>query len=166
MDGGLWRCTGQWSRPSPRKKMQKGKMVVCITLSSVFVAQLCLTLDCIDSSPPGSPVHRILQARILEWVVIPFSRWLHDREIESRSPALEADSLPIESPGKPEYYTLYLLSGWTSVTTHLREVQRADFHWLTDHILPLPAEIVLRTSKAMNEEKICLCSMTQPISHL
>ena len=25
-------------------------------------------------SPPGSPVHRILQARILEWVAIPFSR--------------------------------------------------------------------------------------------
>ena len=26
------------------------------------------------SSPPGSSVHGILQARILEWVVIPFSR--------------------------------------------------------------------------------------------
>ena len=37
--------------------------------------QLCLTLcDPIDGSPPGSSVHRILQARILEWVVIPFSR--------------------------------------------------------------------------------------------
>ena len=28
----------------------------------------------VDSSPPGSSVHRILQARILEWVAIPFSR--------------------------------------------------------------------------------------------
>ena len=27
-----------------------------------------------DSSPPGSSVHGILQARILEWVVIPYSR--------------------------------------------------------------------------------------------
>ena len=27
-----------------------------------------------DSSPPGSSVHRILQARILEWIAIPFSR--------------------------------------------------------------------------------------------
>jgi len=27
-----------------------------------------------DSSPPGSPVHRILQARILEWVAISFSK--------------------------------------------------------------------------------------------
>ena len=28
----------------------------------------------IDCSPPGSPVHRILQAKILEWVAISFSR--------------------------------------------------------------------------------------------
>ena len=28
-----------------------------------------------DCSPPGSSVHEILQARILEWVAMPFSRW-------------------------------------------------------------------------------------------
>ena len=27
-----------------------------------------------DCNPPGSPVHGILQARILEWVAVPFSR--------------------------------------------------------------------------------------------
>ena len=32
---------------------------------------LCHPMDC---SPPGSSVHGILQARILEWVVISFSR--------------------------------------------------------------------------------------------
>ena len=36
--------------------------------------QLCLTLcNPIDGSPPGSFVHGILQARILEWVAISFS---------------------------------------------------------------------------------------------
>ena len=36
--------------------------------------QLCLTLcDPIDSSPPGSAIPGILQARTLEWVVISFS---------------------------------------------------------------------------------------------
>ena len=41
----------------------------------VFVAQWCLTLcDPMDCSPPGSFVHGILQARILEWVAISFSR--------------------------------------------------------------------------------------------
>ena len=41
----------------------------------VLVAQWCPTLcDPMDCSPPGSSVHGILQARILEWVVISFSR--------------------------------------------------------------------------------------------
>ena len=40
----------------------------------VVVTQPCLTLcDPMDWSPPGSSVHGIFQARILEWVAIPFS---------------------------------------------------------------------------------------------
>ena len=39
------------------------------------VAQSCPTLrDPVDYSPPGSTVHGILQAGILEWVAISFSR--------------------------------------------------------------------------------------------
>ena len=39
------------------------------------VTKSCPTLcDPMDCSPPGSTVHGILQARILEWVAIPFSR--------------------------------------------------------------------------------------------
>ena len=45
-------------------------MCVC-----VLVAQLCPTLcDPMDCSSPGFSVHGILQAKILEWVAIPFSR--------------------------------------------------------------------------------------------
>ena len=41
----------------------------------VLVAQLCPALcDPVESSPPGSSVHGVLQARVLEWVAIPFSR--------------------------------------------------------------------------------------------
>ena len=64
----------------------------------VLVAQSCPTLcDPMDCSPPGSSVLGIFQARILEWVAIPLSRgssW-------PRSPALQADSLLFELPGKP-----------------------------------------------------------------
>ena len=43
-------------------------------LATVF-RSLCSTLcDPMDCSPPGSSAHGILQARILEWVAIPFSR--------------------------------------------------------------------------------------------
>ena len=49
----------------------------------MLVVQVSLTLcDCMDCSLLGSPVHGILQARILEWVFIPFSRgssWPRDR---------------------------------------------------------------------------------------
>ena len=39
------------------------------------VAQSCLTLsDPMDYSLPGSSTHGIFQARVLEWVVIAFSR--------------------------------------------------------------------------------------------
>ena len=37
-------------------------------------AQLCLSVTPMDCSPPGSSVHGIHLARILEWVAIPFSR--------------------------------------------------------------------------------------------
>ena len=54
-------------------------------LLKVKVAQSCPTLcDPIDCSPQGSSVHGILQARILEWVAVPFSKgssqprdWIH-----------------------------------------------------------------------------------------
>ena len=40
------------------------------------VTQSCPTLcNPMDCSPPGSPFHGVLQARILEWVAISFSRW-------------------------------------------------------------------------------------------
>ena len=46
-----------------------------VPLFCVLVAQSCLTLcDPMDCSPPGSSVPGILQARILEWVAISFSR--------------------------------------------------------------------------------------------
>ena len=45
------------------------------------VAQSCPTLcDPVDCSPPGSSVHGILQARILEWVAISFSRGIFPTE--------------------------------------------------------------------------------------
>ena len=41
----------------------------------VLVTQSCPTLcDLTDCTPPGFSVHGILQARVLEWIAIPFSR--------------------------------------------------------------------------------------------
>ena len=64
----------------------------------VKVAQSCPTLcDLMDCT-----VHGFLQARILEWVAVPFSGDLPNPGTEPRSPTLQVDSLPAESHGKPE----------------------------------------------------------------
>ena len=62
-------------------------------------------------NPPGSSVHGILQARILEWVAISFSRELLPvqeslpnpgiKPVSPVSPALQADSLPLSHQGSP-----------------------------------------------------------------
>ena len=79
-------------------------MCTCVVVVIVSVAQLCSALcDPMDCSPPGSSVHGILQARILEWVAFPSPGDLPDPGIKPRSPALQAESLPSEPPGKPIY---------------------------------------------------------------
>ena len=40
--------------------------------------------------------------KVSQWLAIPFSRDLPNPGIKPRSPALQADSLPAEPPGKPK----------------------------------------------------------------
>ena len=66
--------------------------------------QLCPTLcDPIDSSPPGSPVPGILQARTLEWVAISFSnawKWKVKSESEvTQSCPTPSDPMDCSPPG-------------------------------------------------------------------
>ena len=68
----------------------------------VLVSWSWLTLcDPMDYRPPGSSVHGILHARILEWVAIPFSRRSSQPRDQTQSSGMQADSLPSEPPGKP-----------------------------------------------------------------
>ena len=60
-----------------------------------------------DHSSPGSSVHGILQARILEWAPFPSPVDLSDPGIEPGSPALQADILTSEPPGKPHINNIY-----------------------------------------------------------
>ena len=84
----FWR-KGQTDPPTPsilyphypinKKQIQRYQYLNRRTLNSgkvkVLVAQSCATLDNrMDCSLPGSSVHGMLQARILQWVAIPFSR--------------------------------------------------------------------------------------------
>ena len=66
------------------------------------MTQSCPTLR----DPMSHTVHGILQARILEWVAVLFSRGSsqpRDRTQQGiEPPALQEDSLPAEPPGKPK----------------------------------------------------------------
>ena len=66
------------------------KAISCTHVCSVHF-QSCLTLcDPMDCSLPGSSVHRVIPARILEWVAV-FSFWdLPDPGIEPASPVAPA----------------------------------------------------------------------------
>ena len=74
-----------------------------IEILCVFeVAQLCPALcNPMDYSQQGSSAHGILQARILEWVGIPFSRG-SSQPRSPVSPALAGGFFAIETPGKPK----------------------------------------------------------------
>ena len=89
--------TTQQSYKLIRNSIELAKNFVRVFTQSnvkVKVAQSCPTLwDRIDYSTPGSPTHGTLQARILEWVAMPFSRDIPNPGIEPRSSTLQADSL-------------------------------------------------------------------------
>ena len=73
-------------------------MAMCHLL---LVAQSYLALcKPMDSNPPGSSVHRILQVRILKWVAIPFSRGSSRAKDQTCVSCTAADSLQSEPPGK------------------------------------------------------------------
>ena len=96
----------------------------------VLVAQSCPTLfDPMDCSLPGSSVHWILQAGILEWVAISFSR------MEPMSPALQTCSLPLAVPGLHSIniieicYSSFFFFFWDEweITIHLTHYIKALF---------------------------------------
>ena len=61
--------------------------------------------DTVNSSPPGSSLHGIFQAKILEWVAISSSRRSPDPGIEPASlmsPEFVGGSLPLSHLGRPK----------------------------------------------------------------
>ena len=101
------------SEPPGKLKQHNGacnKCPVCVCVCTPMhvharsVAQSCLTLC---NPMECSPIHGIFQARILEWVAIPFSRRIF--LTQGLNPALQAVFFTTEPPGKPLISVLLLL---------------------------------------------------------
>ena len=90
-----------WYRLPKENTLSYINIVLCVHAK---LLQLCLTLrDTMNYSLPGSSVHGISQARILEWVVISFSRGSsqpRDRTSASCSSCIAGRFFTTEPPGK------------------------------------------------------------------
>ena len=76
------------------------------------VAQSCPTLsDPTDCSPPGSSVHGILQARVLDWGAIAFSMMNLDRVLKSRDNTLPTKVHIVKAMVFP--VVMYRCDSWT-----------------------------------------------------
>ena len=84
MSDSVWPHTRQpirlcrpWDSPGKNTGVGCHFLLQCMKVKSESeVAQSCPTLrDPMDCSPPGSSVHGIFQARVLEWGAIVFSEW-------------------------------------------------------------------------------------------
>ena len=70
------RLPGPWDSPGKNTGVGCHFLLQCMKVKSESeVAQSCPTLsDPMDCSPPGSSIHGIFQARVLEWVAIALYR--------------------------------------------------------------------------------------------
>ena len=76
-----------------------------------------------DCNYPGSFVHGTLQAWILKWIAIPFSRGSSNPGMKPRSLALWADSFLSKPPGKPNYTPVKVLKNKIKFVTWCQSVQ-------------------------------------------
>ena len=98
-----------------------------VTVKSLSHAQLFVTPWTV--SLPGSSVHVIFQARVLEWVAISFSRVSSRPRDGTWSPALQADTVLSEPPGKSKNTEV----GCHALPQGIFPTQGSNLHFLLLH---------------------------------
>ena len=102
--------------------------LLCSNSFLVKVFQSCPTL----CDPMNYTVHGVFQARILEWVAVPFSRGSSRPRNQTRVFTLHVDSLPVELPGKPKVKVTQSTQAFNSSMYYVKLPQIG----LADRVLP------------------------------
>ena len=109
---------------------------------NVKLPQSCTTVcDPIDCSPPGSSIHEILQARILQWVAMPSSRessWPRIEPTYLMSPALAGGFFTTSATSVQFTHSVVSYSLWPTdcstpgfpVHHQLQELVQTHVHWV------------------------------------
>ena len=106
------------------------RVCACVCVCVLIYVQLC---DLMNFNPPGSSVHGISQARILEWVAISSSRGFSPPRDQTHISCIfvhwQEDSLPLSHMGSPWYHIyveskiwhkwIYLWNGITHIENRL-----------------------------------------------
>ena len=99
-----------WDSPGKNTGVGCHFLLRCMKVKSESeVARSCPTLsDSMDCSLPGSSVHEIFQARVLEWVAIAFSEFITSDQIRSvaQSCPTFCDPMNRSTPGLPVHHQL------------------------------------------------------------
>ena len=112
-----------WDSPGKNTGVGCHFLLQCMKVKSESeVTQSCPTLsDPMDCSPPGSSVHGICQARVLEWAAIAFSSWYIGALVTLNFISLHNHCLSFPSPG--QYHSSEFPRG-TWFRIHLSPAQR------------------------------------------
>ena len=99
------------------------------SFSWIYICSVMSNCDPTDCGPPGSSVHWILQARILEWFAIPFFR----------GPSRPRDRTPVSCIAN-RFFTIWATTEAVYTHTHTHHIfihSSVDGHLGCSHVLPI-----------------------------
>ena len=148
-----------WDFPGKNTGVGCHLLLQCMKVKSESeVAQLCLNLrDPMDSSPPGSSIHGIFQARTLEWVAISFcNACMHMLSCFSRVRLCSmlwtaAHQAPLSTGfSRQEYWRGLLFPSPVCVYTYIKRKSNLD-------ICDSMGGIMLSEISQIEKDKYCVC---------
>ena len=119
---------------------QKHKTIICAYVHAKSLQSCPALRNSMHCNPPGSSVHGILQAKILEWIAMPSSRGSsqpRDQTCASCSCYIAGGFFTTEPLGKPKTVTASICSMLHLVTAYIPGV-----FWLIDLKKNLPSQVL------------------------